>query len=55
VQLGRSDDSEILANYETTTKEFLYPLPEFKIIYHTAQRDLFMTPSDDFPVIKNKK
>lgn len=54
IQLGRNDDDEALAFHETTAKEFLYPIPEYKITYHTAQRDIFMIPSDDFPVISIK-
>jgi hypothetical protein len=52
VQLGKEPGTEILANFETTAKEFLYPFPNSKFAYHIAERNLFMARTIEFPVIE---
>ena len=50
VQLSRAPNTEVLANFETTAKEFLYPYPSSKYAFHVTQRDLFMERTIEFPV-----
>lgn len=50
IQLGRSQNNEVLAWYETNAKIFLYPNDEDEPIYVSGQRDVFMTRSEEFPV-----
>lgn len=53
IQVGRENDTEVLAQYNTNAREFLYPIPDGKLTYHSAQRDLFMT-TWNLPVRKLK-
>ena len=50
IQLGRSEKNEVLAWYETTANEFLFPTFEIKPLYHSSQRDVLMNRNEEFPV-----
>ena len=50
IQLGRSENNEVLAWYETNAKGFLYPINSSDPHFTSGQQDAFMTRSDEFPV-----
>ena len=50
IQLGRSEKNQVLAWYETTASEFLFPTFEIKPLYHSSQRDVLMNRDEEFPV-----
>lgn len=49
IQLGHSEDKQVLAWYETNAKDFLFPNGDFRIDYHGPQRDVLMTRNEVFP------
>jgi hypothetical protein len=52
IQLGRSENNEVLASYETNAKGFLYPMYNSDPHFISGQQDAFMIRSDEFPVNK---
>ena len=52
IQLGPGETNEVLAWYETNARDFLYPAAEATLTpsYYSAQRDVFMSPNQEFPV-----
>ena len=45
-----SSSGRLLAHYETSSKNFLYPYPTWSVTYGTQDRDVLMERSLEFPV-----
>ena len=46
------EGGKLLASYESSGRDFLYPYPSYTPTYGTQDRDILMERSLDFPVSK---
>lgn len=49
IQLGSSENTEVMSHYETNARDFLFPDSQFKTDFHGPQRDVRMTMNQEFP------